>query len=95
MRYPAAMNEPKTPHCLIPAARVKELLTRSDPDYGKAFTEEEWSAVTERIDALARLIWRISCRRAKEGQESQTVEPVSANQAPRAQTVSLGGLGRK
>jgi hypothetical protein len=82
MRYPAAMTEPKAPHRLIPVARVKELLTRSDPDYGKDFTDEEWSAITERIEALARLIWRISCRRAEEGQT------MSAGQTLRRQTAS-------
>jgi hypothetical protein len=62
------MNEPKTPRRLLSGTQVKELLTRSDPDYGKEFTDEEWSAMTERIEVLARLIWLVSWRRAEEGQ---------------------------
>jgi hypothetical protein len=54
-----------TPPRLLSGERVRELLTREHPDYGRGFSEAEWEQITERLSALARLLWRISQRHGK------------------------------
>jgi hypothetical protein len=59
---------PKEPERLISTKEVKQGLTKSNPAYGKDFTKKEWSKITERLCALARLIWRVSQRELREEQ---------------------------
>jgi hypothetical protein len=61
--YPTPLQEPDR---LISVEEVQRLLTASNAVYGKDFTDKEWSETTERLCALARLIWRISQRELRE-----------------------------
>ena len=47
---------------LITPEEVRRRLTARDPSYGADFTPADWSRIAERLCALARLLWRISCR---------------------------------
>ena len=53
---------PKSPLHLLPPARVREIWAETNPDYGKHFTEKQWEEITGRLEALARLVWRIGSR---------------------------------
>ena len=59
-------TSPRLPSPLLTTERVRGLLTAADPDYGRNFTDAQWRQIAERLSALARLIWRISERRAGE-----------------------------
>jgi hypothetical protein len=48
--------------------RVKALLTGEEADYCADFTETEWAAITERLEALARLVWKVSQRQGRAAQ---------------------------
>jgi hypothetical protein len=87
------MNELKPSYRLLSVVRVKELLTTDDPEYGKDFTEAEWAVITERLEALARLIWKISGRKARE-EQGQMVRPLGGR-GPARETASPGMLERK
>jgi hypothetical protein len=58
---------PRQPPQRLAAQRVRTLLTTADPGYGRDFTDAEWEQIAERLTALARLIWRMSERRAAPG----------------------------
>jgi hypothetical protein len=72
-RYPDAVNKIAPSHSLLAVSRVKVLLTAEDPEYGKHFTEAEWDAITDRLEALARLLWRMSYRRAEAAHSNKAI----------------------
>jgi hypothetical protein len=69
--YPAAMTNRLGPQRLLSTARVKTLLTAEKDHYGRDFAEAEWAAITERLEALARLVWKVSQRQAREAHAEQ------------------------
>ena len=48
------------PEQLLTTGQVREYLTAADPSFGSSFSDRDWGAVTERITALALLLWRVS-----------------------------------
>lgn len=52
------------PPRLLSSDRVRELLVAANPVYGGHFADADWERITERVEALARLLWRISRRTA-------------------------------
>jgi anaerobic selenocysteine-containing dehydrogenase len=67
------VNKIASPHRLLSPARVRALLRAADPEYGSDFTEAEWDAITERLEALARLLWRMSYRRAEAAHSNKAI----------------------
>ena len=51
---------------LLTVEQTKTYLTQHNPNYGTDFTESDWRATTERLCALARLLWRMSQRELQE-----------------------------
>lgn len=58
----------RQPERLLSGEEAKVILTAKHPDYGKDFTEKEWSQIAERLSALARLFWRLANRPSYEDQ---------------------------
>jgi hypothetical protein len=60
------MNEariPRRPEARrLLTAELRERFRGWRPDYGRDFTDAQWEEITDRLEALARLLWRISCR---------------------------------
>lgn len=93
-RYSATMNsagyQPKGTRRLPSPERVKELLLADDPEYGRDLTDNEWGGITERLEALARLLWEFSCRKARENRA-----PHRPRRWPEHQTVAPGVRSRR
>lgn len=45
---------------VITTARVREVSGEYDPSYGQGFTDEEWEAIAENLEAYARELWRMA-----------------------------------
>jgi hypothetical protein len=65
------MEQLPRPNLPSPAGLLdpKDIQTRAqqaDPEYGKAFTDANWDAITDRLEQLARLLWQFSVREAEE-----------------------------
>jgi hypothetical protein len=50
---------------LLSVTRVRTLATAANPEYGRDFSEADWERITERLEALARLLWQVSLRTAE------------------------------
>jgi hypothetical protein len=47
---------------LLSPEEVREAFRKTEPEYGGGYDEADWRRITERLEALARLLWRFSCR---------------------------------
>ena len=61
-----AINEPKKPDPLLDWQRVRDDILSECPEYGEGREDVEWRAMTERLEALARVFWRVAERHARE-----------------------------
>ena len=59
MPHPSPPPSPP-PRRLLSVEKVRALATTADPDYGREFSEADWERITERLEALARLLWAFS-----------------------------------
>lgn len=39
---------------------------KHDPSYAHSVADDEWDAIAERLEAFARAVWHISCRRTSD-----------------------------
>jgi hypothetical protein len=70
--YSGGMKQDALPPSeLISVDRVRELVTADDPAYAASLTEQEWREITLRLDALTRLLWEFSQRRAAEDDQAR------------------------
>ena len=53
----------KTPRRLLSVEQVRAQFAAVDPAYGAGFSEAEWERITDRLEAFARLLWRIAQRK--------------------------------
>lgn len=53
-----------SPPRLLSVDQVRASLLAEDPTYGDGLTDQDWEGITERLEALARLLWEFSRRRA-------------------------------
>jgi len=67
----------KAPSRLLSVSRVRTLATAANPEYGRDFSEADWERITERLEALARLLWQISLRTAEGERPGGSSEVVS------------------
>lgn len=60
------MEEARTPHPkrLLKVERIKAAILSVDPTYGDDLPDGEWERITERLEALARLLWDYSRKQA-------------------------------
>jgi hypothetical protein len=88
------MTYAPSPARLLSTVRVKALLIGEEPGYGADFTEAEWEAITERLETLARLVWRVSQRQSSGVQEDQyPTQPPGLGEED--QTAIPGGRGSR
>lgn len=69
----------RQPGMLLTVEETKRYLPANDPNYGKDFTETECEQITERLCALARLLWKMSERELREEVEKQRNAATSAS----------------
>ena len=62
------------PKRLLKVEEVRKLMQAEDPDYGKEYINEDWEQITERLEALARLLWELSMDHAKRDQSFNETE---------------------
>lgn len=55
---------------ILAVSRVRDRILSESPEYGRHLTDADWERITERLEALARLLWRISCRRAAQARSA-------------------------
>ena len=68
-------SQPGFKASLLKADQFKVMLTQSDPDYGKDFTDQEWANIALRLEHLTRLIVRTYRRKALAGEFAQSAAP--------------------
>jgi len=66
MLKPSPSSPPQAPQRLLSVESVRRTFSLHHPYYGQSFSEADWDRITARLEALARLLWRISCRLAGE-----------------------------
>lgn len=54
------------PRQVLTGDQVRKIFGKTDPEYGKDFSEREWEHIALRLVALTRLICRIHARITKE-----------------------------
>lgn len=55
----------------IEPERVRQLAHEHNPEYGKDFTDQDWDRIAQRLESLARLLWRFSWRETSKRKDVQ------------------------
>ncbi len=80
--YAGRMTFPSPSHRLLSVEKVRSLAA-ANPDYGREFTDADWERITERLEALARLLWEFSQQQVEaEIQTRESVPPIDGPLKP-------------
>ncbi len=80
------------PRTLLTPQEVRRRLTAKNPAYGRDFSEADWSQIAARLPALARLLWRISCREKVAPEQRR---PTTGADHPLLRQHQLNGTGAR